>query len=121
MERCGLDPWTPFQSWYKQSRPHYEKLVIATRGGVIAAPQRIAQMLTIRGDERCAKVVLWLATKAYKLLKSTRNVDARPLVTAIKQAGFPAEALWEQLSDDYVLPWANIEYPVKWTKRWDNA
>jgi radical SAM superfamily enzyme YgiQ (UPF0313 family) len=118
MEREGIDPWSEWNSWMSETRPFYKNLVIATRGAVISPPQRLAQMITIRGDERCSKVVMWMATKAYKLLKSQSHKDTKYIKAALEKSGYPFEMLFERLDDGVVLPWSNIQYPEVKRRIW---
>jgi radical SAM superfamily enzyme YgiQ (UPF0313 family) len=117
MQRCGIDPWTDANDWFEQTRPRFDKLVIATRGKVISAPQRLAQMLTIRGDERARLAMHWLATKGWGLLKSTKTADAKIIMAVCEKAGFPPNRLFEQIDVGDGLPWSNIE-PVRVAREW---
>ena len=111
--RKAINPWTTFNADFKATRPHFERLVIATRGGCIAAPQRLAQMATIRGDERVAPALLWLATKGSRILRSTEISDGETVKSAITKTGFPAETLWKELDESIELPWPPLTVSAK--------
>jgi len=112
MWRCAIDPWTTLYDDYKgimeRTKPLRERLVLAHRGGIIGPGPRLAQMITIRGDERLSRVVFWLATQANKLLKERGNAAARQIMSACKQVGFDPEILWSERPLDEIPPWGNI-------------
>jgi len=111
LETASIHPYMEFGKLFEKTRPRFEHIVIAKRGGLIAAPQRLAQMLTIRGDEKARLVVYWLATKAFGLLKSTDPSDGSTILQACKQAGMRPEFLFEDISGE-TLPWAHVKNPL---------
>lgn len=113
LERAGIDPYSEFNRWFKDTRPHYNNLIIATRGGLIGPAQRLCQMLTIRGDERCRRALFHIATKEPSLLKDTSMPGGRRVESIVKATGFPPADLWRELPADYKLPWACVELPGK--------
>jgi len=108
MERCGLNPYTPFNQWFKD-RPRMDRVTVATRGGVIGPSSRLAQMMTIRGDERLRPVVFWLATSAVgkKALADRSESSGRLVERAIKQVGFDPEYLYREIGANEPMPHAN--------------
>jgi hypothetical protein len=112
LERAEIHPWMDFAAMYERNRPRYDKLVIAKRGGLIAAPQRIAQMLVTRGKENSRLAVHWLATKGWPLLRSTNNADAATVVAVLKKAGVEAVSLYGEFASGDALPWHNIQHPL---------
>jgi hypothetical protein len=108
MANEGINPVTDFNAVMARTRPRYDKLVIATRGAVIAAPQRMLQLLTVRGDERAARVVFWVATKANALLKSTDNAHGAVVEKACSKAGIDIAALCGNVQPGMAMPWDTI-------------
>lgn len=119
MERVGINPYTQFNSWLDSGRyMRLKNIEPAIRGVVISAPQRLCQMLAIRGDESTARVVFWLATKAYKYVRSNKNSDGKVIERALQKAGFNPADLYRWLPDEYNLPWSNIKPPVRVGRPW---
>lgn len=113
LAREAIDPWLPFNEWYRGRTARFDKLVIADRGGLIAAPRRLLQMATIRGDQSMSRFIFWVASKAWGLTTSTKNHESKAVVAAVKKAGFEPERLWSRLDEDYLLPWSNIHVEAK--------
>jgi radical SAM superfamily enzyme YgiQ (UPF0313 family) len=106
MQHCAIDPWTRVNDWFAKTRPRFGKLVIATRGGVVRPHIRLAQALTVRGDESCSRVLNWLSTKGRGILTSSDDRDCDKIKSACRAVGFDWERLVAKRDDQ--LPWHNI-------------
>jgi hypothetical protein len=132
---CGINPFGDFSHLPKSQpgaplivggdcRVKFDKLVIASRGGMAPVPARLAQMLTIRGDERCSRVLYWLATggqRVYSACGAQAHRAGKQIVKALEQAGYRAEDLWREWAEDESPPWQMIEPTIKMGKRWMHA
>lgn len=112
---CGISLHSPFKEWFDSTRPRYKNIVIATRGGLRSPASRMCQMLTVRGDERVARAVFWLATKAHGILESRAQDDAKLIARVIHSAGFDPNDLTREYGEDDRQPWMPIQ---TWTDAW---
>jgi radical SAM superfamily enzyme YgiQ (UPF0313 family) len=119
MERCAIDPWTKVNKWFADTRPHFDKLIIATRGGVVQPHARLAQALTVRGDASSSKVLNWIATKGISILGSSDERGTDKVLSACKAASFDWEKLIAYREDE--LPWHNIANIVPISESMRNA
>ncbi len=116
MQKCQINPYTEFMKKIKETKPYYKYLIIAFRGSVIAAPQRLLQALTIRGDESCCLAMYYFATKGRNLLRSTKNSDGKIVEGVLKKVGFNPEKLYNYM--DWDMPWSNIKQPIGFKEEW---
>lgn len=93
MERAGIHPWN---DWYEawNNRPRFQNVTIAGRGGVVGPSNRIAHMMTIRGDERLTKALFYLANDGRKIIKSRGEKAGEAICKLIKMSGVDPESLW---------------------------
>jgi len=106
MERNDLDPYTQFNALWEKHRYRTKNITIASRGAVIGPTARLAQMLTIRGDERVRRLVFWLATNsgARKPLNDRRPRAGRTLEAIIKKTGIDPAFLYREIGRREILP-----------------
>lgn len=114
MQWEGITLDLPFNSWWKESKPFAKRIVIAQHGGLMGAARRLAQMVTIRADERCAKLIYFLATypKARAAIKTTKPEAAELVLSAIARTGYERDYFMRPIGTSEPLPWDWIESQV---------
>jgi radical SAM superfamily enzyme YgiQ (UPF0313 family) len=105
MWTCPINLDLPFKKWYDGTKPFFKNLVIANRGALKGPAPRLAQMITIRGDERLSKTMFYLATKAFGVIDSSKQEDGRIMRRAIAASGYNVEDLTRQYDVDEIPPW----------------
>ena len=119
MWNCGIHPYGKFNDYVKKHSSYLDNIVIALRGSVASPAQRLAAMLTIRGDERCSLAINWLATKGYKYTKSTKPEDGKVIEAVVKKTGFDPTRLYRQLDKSETMPWMAIKTKDdRWKREW---
>jgi hypothetical protein len=124
---CPIHPYADFSHLpivhpgKKQNWPRLKNIVIAARGGVAPPPARLAQALTIRGDERTSRIIHWLATAGQRIFTASGKQAWRAgkqIEAALSSVGYDPENLVRQWNIDESPPWSNIEPTIKIKKRW---
>jgi len=99
----------------------FKNLVIACRGGMAPAPARLAQMITVRGDEKVAPVIGWLAGAGKtSFVASGRNAwrHGKRIEGALRQVGFDPEYLYKEIDEGEDPPWSAIKPTITFARRW---
>jgi len=119
---CGIHPYADLGSVFAR-RPHFERLVIATRGGHVPAPARLCQMLTIRGDERAAPVLRWLGSRKGRATFAASGKQAfragKTIEATCRKVGFPPEDIYREWDQNEPPPWANTQAIIPYKQRWN--
>jgi len=110
-ERTRINPYSDFNRHFMATRPRFDKLIIASRGALIGPAPRLAQMLTIRGDESCKRAVYHLATKERKLLMDRSESAGKRFEKIVKASGYDPTWLSDEWPADRSLPWQHVERP----------
>jgi hypothetical protein len=120
MERDDIDPYTNFNDLWKRHRARTKNIVIATRGAVIGPTMRLAQMLTVRADERARGLMYFLSTstQARKLLANRSAKAGKTMEGLIAKTGIDPSFIYRQLDKSEPLPSDRI-VRTKWAKEAD--
>lgn len=107
MERAACDPYSRFNELWDKHKYRTKNITIASRGAVISPTMRIAQMLTVRGDERARKIIYFLAVdpRGRKLLKDRSVKAGKALENIISTyTDLDSDFLYRELTESEQLP-----------------
>lgn len=111
LERAAIHPFSGLNRRFQMARPHYKHLIIATRGGLIGPGPRLAQVLTVRGDETCRRAIHHIATQERRLLSETSVAAGHRVEAIVRAAGYNPLWLSEEWTEDRPLPWGHVSRP----------
>lgn len=116
MERDALNPYSKFNKLWDKHRYRTKNIIIASRGAVVGPSTRIAQMMTIRGDEQLKPLIYWLGTTSdgRKILADRTENAGKILEKLILKTGTDPEFIYRELGKDEKLPSDRI-------KKWENV
>ena len=103
LERRGIHPFNDWNTFWS-NRPRFKNITIAGRGGMLGPSNRIAHLITARGDQRLTKLAFWLATDGSKVFKDNSEQAGKHLCKLIKSQGVDHESIWGELDESCVLP-----------------
>lgn len=103
MENDGIHPYNDWNDFWSK-RPRFENITIAGRGGMLGPSNRIAHMMTARGDERLTKLLFWLSNDGKKLFRDTSESAGRKLDRLIKKQGIDPDSISGDLLESDELP-----------------
>jgi len=95
-------------------------IVIAHRGGAIYPNRRLMMLLTIRGDERAAKIIFNIATnkKLHAASMSNKWTAVASLISACRSVGICEKDLCAERGEDFVFPWQQVTIADNEGKFW---
>jgi len=111
MTPMELDSVDIHQDWAGALKklPRYHNVVIAHRGGVTGPAARMCQLLTIRGDERAARLVSYIGRNKMSWTASRKERDEQDLLKGLRQCGIEPKELWKRYNSRDELPHRNIQ------------
>lgn len=103
MEKEGIHPYNGWNAFWA-ARPRMKNITIAARGGMQSPTNRITHSLVSRGDEKCTRLLFWLATDGHKLFKDRTAGAGRALEKLIRKQGVDPLFVYGALGEADVLP-----------------
>ncbi len=113
LQFAGIKPFISYTKKWNNVRERFSKLVIAQHGGSRNPSNQIMQMLTIRGDEKAAKILYNLAINPTVKKKAIggAHVHGKYLLRMLKDNGIDPNKIIGELNDKDILAWDDIENP----------
>ncbi len=84
----------------------FSNIIIAHRGGSTYPIRRLMQIMTVRGDERCGKIVFNIAAnKKYHALSTSKSADSVEILLALlKREGITENYICGEKNINFVFP-----------------
>jgi len=110
-EREAINPYSDFnETWRK--RPRLKNIVVAERAGLKGPSVRIAQALTLRGDERLGPVLYCLANDGRKLIRDRSRQAGETVEKLISMTGCDPQSVTGRIPKKDPLPHSNYKVAV---------
>jgi radical SAM superfamily enzyme YgiQ (UPF0313 family) len=97
LQWAGINPYSDFNDAVTKHIGHHSHLIKAFRGLLISPSKRLAQMLTIRGDERAIPILYKIAINKSKVFSNSSKAMGRELEGLLVENGIERDALSREL------------------------